>query len=250
MKCRIFLTIRVLGHYLICGFIQRITDSPDVIALLEDVGLTQTIPLFVDENSSSNVINFYPAFGKAPEKQITNLIVSGDSTIDATWWFDAKPVGDTLQIGDRTTFNARNLDSPYWGKFIRERRAVVVATAVGESNPVGKGKAHYLMKPASGALLIGAVYRRFSNGLFSCAVVTRPPINGFSQYHEKSIPCFLPHDSHAINAWLTADTQGSLNNEVEYILNNPRIYTHLEVTRVKTFKSAEAIGDTQLLKAW
>jgi len=166
-----------------CGFIQRITDSPHVIALLEEVGLTQTIPLFVNESSTTNIINFYPAFGKSPERQITNLIVSGDRTVDATWWFDAKPDGETLQVGDRTTFNARNLDSPYWGKFIRERRAVVVATAVGESNPRGKGKAHYLMKPTSGALLIGAVYRRFSNGLFSCAVVTRPPIDCFSQYH-------------------------------------------------------------------
>ena len=232
-----------------CGFIQRITDSPDVIALLEEVGLTQTIPLFVNESSTSNVISFYPAFGKVPERQITNLIVSGDSTIDATWWFDAKPVGDTLEVGNRTTFNARNLESPYWSKFIRERRAVVVATAVGESNPLGKGKAHYLMKPATGALLIGAVYRRFSNGLFSCAVVTRPPVEGFRQYHEKSIPCFLPHNAHAINAWLAADTQGSLNNEVEYILNNPRVYTDLEVTRVKTFKSAEAIGEVNVLKA-
>ena len=231
-----------------CGFIQRITDSPDVIALLEEVGLTQTIPLFANESSSSNVINFYPAFGKAAERQITNLIVSSDSTIDATWWFDAKPVGNTLEVGNRTTFNARNLDSPYWGKFIRERRAIVVATAVGESNPVRKGKAHYLMKATSGALLIGAVYRRFSNGLFSCAVVTRPPIDGFRQYHEKSIPCFLPHDSHVINAWLTADKHGSLNNEVEYILNNPRIYTDLEVTRVKTFKSAEAMDEGNILK--
>ena len=232
-----------------CGFIQRITDSPDVIALLEEVGLTQTIPLFANETSTSNVINFYPAFGKAAERQITNIIVSSDSTIDATWWFDAKPVGNTLEVGNRTTFNARNLDSPYWGKFIRERRAIVVATAVGESNPVGKGKSHYLMKPTSGALLIGAVYRRFSNGLFSCAVVTRPPIDGFSQYHEKSIPCFLPHDSHAINAWLTADKHGSLNDEVEYILNNPRIYTDLEVTRVKTFKSAQAMGEVNILMA-
>ena len=213
------------------------------------MGLTQTIPLFVNESSTSNVINFYPAFGKAAERQITNLIVSDDSTIDATWWFDAKPVENTLEIGNRTTFNARNLESPYWGKFIRERRAIVVATAVGESNPIGKGKAHYLMKPTSGALLIGAIYRRFSNGLFSCAVVTRPPIDGFSQYHEKSIPCFLPHDKHAINAWLTADKQGSLNNEVEYILNNPRIYFDLEVTRVKTFKSAVAIGEVIMLKA-
>ncbi|MFZ8201706.1 SOS response-associated peptidase family protein [Alteromonas portus] len=232
-----------------CGFIQRITDSPEVIALLEEVGLTQTIPIFVNESSKSNVINFYPAFGKAAERQITNVIVSDDSTIDATWWFDAKPVENTLEVGNRTTFNARNLESPYWGKFIRERRAIVVATAVGESNPIGKGKAHYLMKPTSGALLIGAVYRRFSNGLFSCAVVTRPPTEKFSQYHEKSIPCFLPHDKHAINAWLTADKQGSLSNEVEYILNNPRIYTDLEVTQVKTFKSAEAVGEVNMLKA-
>lgn len=232
-----------------CGFIQRITDSPHVIALLEEVGLTQTIPLFVNESSTTNIINFYPAFGKSPERQITNLIVSGDRTVDATWWFDAKPDGETLQVGDRTTFNARNLDSPYWGKFIRERRAVVVATAVGESNPRGKGKAHYLMKPTSGALLIGAVYRRFSNGLFSCAVVTRPPIEGFSQFHEKSIPCFLPHNAHAVKAWLAADTEGRLNNDVEFMLNHPRLYTDLEVTQVKTFKNAEVIGEPVLLKA-
>lgn len=232
-----------------CGFIQRITDSPHVIALLEEVGLTQTIPLFVNESSTTKIINFYPAFGKSPERQITNLIVSGDRTVDATWWFDAKPDGETLQVGDRTTFNARNLDSPYWGKFIRERRAVVVATAVGESNPRGKGKAHYLMKPTSGALLIGAVYRRFSNGLFSCAVVTRPPIEGFSQFHEKSIPCFLPHNAHAVKAWLAADTEGRLNNDVEFMLNHPRLYTDLEVTQVKTFKNAEVIGEPVLLKA-
>ncbi|GFD70458.1 SOS response-associated peptidase family protein [Alteromonas sp. KUL106] len=232
-----------------CGFIQRITDSPHVIALLEEVGLTQTIPFFVNESSTTKIINFYPAFGKSPERQITNLIVSGDRTVDATWWFDAKPDGETLQVGDRTTFNARNLDSPYWGKFIRERRAVVVATAVGESNPRGKGKAHYLMKPTSGALLIGAVYRRFSNGLFTCAVVTRPPIEGFSQFHEKSIPCFLPHNAHAVKAWLAADTQGRLNNDVEFMLNHPRLYTDLEVTQVKTFKNAEVIGEPVLLKA-
>lgn len=232
-----------------CGFIQRVTDSPAVIALLEEVGLTQTIPLFVNESSTSKVINFYPAFGRTPERQITNLIVSRDSTIDATWWFDARPDGNVLNVGDRTTFNARNLDSPYWSKFIRERRAIVVATAVGESNPVGKGKSHYLMKPTCGALLIGAVYRRFSNGLFSCAVVTRPPVEGFSQYHEKSIPCFLPHDAKAIETWLTTDTGGALNNDVEFMLDHPRLYTDLEVTQVKTFKNAEVIGEPALLKA-
>ena len=32
-------------------------------------------------------------------------------------------------------------------------------------------------------------------------------------------------------------------------MNNPRIYTDFEVTRVKTFKSAEAIGEANMLKA-
>ncbi len=239
----------MLRRLIICGFIQRITDSPDVIALLEEVGLTQTIDLFVQESSHSNVLNFYPAFGRAPERQISNLIISSKETVDATWWFDAKPEGESLRIGDRTTFNARNLDSPYWKKFIHQRRAIVIATAVGESNPVGKGKAHYLMKPVTGALLIGAVYRRFSNGKYSCAVVTRPPIEGFSQYHEKSIPCFLPHNKHAIDVWLSTDTQGSLNPEVAYMLENPQLYTDLEVTQVKTFKNAQSMGAPAILKA-
>lgn len=76
-----------------CGFIQRVTDSPDVIALLEEVGLQQTIPFFENEKTDGNVINFYPAFGKIASKRITNLIVSSSRTIDATWWFDAKPQG-------------------------------------------------------------------------------------------------------------------------------------------------------------
>jgi hypothetical protein len=83
-----------------CGFIQRVTDSPAVIALLEEVGLQHTIPLFKDETSQGKVINFYPAFGKVATKRITNLIVNHSKVIDATWWFDAKPNGETLEVGE------------------------------------------------------------------------------------------------------------------------------------------------------
>jgi putative SOS response-associated peptidase YedK len=230
-----------------CGFIQRITDSPAVIELLEEVGLQQTIPLFQKEAFGSNVINFYPAFGKTASKRITNLIVSPSKTIDATWWFDAKPNGENLEVGERTTFNARNIDSPYWKKAITHRRGIVVATAIGESNPsqTGKGKSHYLIEPKSGAFLLGAVYRIFSNGLYSCAVITRPPIDGFSQFHEKSIPCFLPHDRNTIEAWL----HGDANYEVEQLLATPRIYCDLKVTKVKTFKGAEPLGEPHSLNA-
>lgn len=72
-----------------CGFIQRVTDCPAVIDLLEEVGLTTTLPLFKEE--SGGVLNFYPAFGKNPARKITNLITAPDNVIDATWWFDARP---------------------------------------------------------------------------------------------------------------------------------------------------------------
>ena len=230
-----------------CGFIQRVTDSPAVIALLEEVGLQHTIPLFKDEANQSNVINFYPAFGRVATKRITNLIVNHSTGIDATWWFDAKPNGETLEMGERTTFNARNIDSPYWKKAIHHRRGIVVATAIGESNPSlgGKGKSHYLMQPECGVLLLGAVYRIFSNGAYSCAVVTRPPIDGFSKYHEKSIPCFLPHNKDMINAWL----QNDMNYEVEQLLATPKLYTDLRITQVKTFKGAEPTSSSEILSA-
>ena len=224
-----------------CGFIQRVTDCPAVIDLLEEVGLTTTLPLFKEENGG--VLNFYPAFGKNPARKITNLITAPDNVIDATWWFDARPEGDGLVIGDRTTFNARNLDSPFWKQAVRYQRGIVVATAVGESNPRGKGKVHYLME-AQGAMLIGAVYRQFDNGTAACAVITRPPHPRFSQFHEKSIPCFLPHNRDAVNAWLNG---GPDDPVVSAILDEPKLYTGLTVSEVKTFKGGEKTGDSCFL---
>ena len=219
-----------------CGFIQREPKSTGLQEVFSEAGLTETLPLFAAENE--NVINFYPAFGKDPSRKISNLIVSPQTSIDATWWFDAKPHGDSLLLGDRTTFNARNLDSPFWKHAIQSRRAIVAATAVGESNPIGKGKAHYLMKARRG-LLIGAVYRIFDNGCAVCSVITRPPQPGFSQFHEKSIPCFLPTDPQVIDAGLSGEPNDPLVNE---LLANPRLYDDLCVTPVKSFKSAEAKG--------
>ena len=51
----------------------------------------------------------------------------------------------SLRVGDRTTFNARNLDSPFWKGAVRHHRAIVVGTALGESNKVGSTNEHYLM---------------------------------------------------------------------------------------------------------
>ncbi len=127
-----------------CGFVQRVTDSPAVMDLLEQVGLGDLAPTF--RNEVGGKLNFYPAFGKNPNRKISNIIINPSDTVDATWWFDCKPDGETLAVGDRTTFNARNLDSPFWKRAIRHNRGIVIATAVGESNKVGKMSERYLME--------------------------------------------------------------------------------------------------------
>lgn len=50
------------GGKKMCGFIQRVTDSPAVIALLEQIGLGDVVPSFQQEKEG--ILNFYPAFGK------------------------------------------------------------------------------------------------------------------------------------------------------------------------------------------
>ncbi|MBU2978449.1 SOS response-associated peptidase family protein [Alteromonas sp. C1M14] len=225
-----------------CGFIKRVTDSPAVINLLDEVGLQEVIPNFRVEQGE---LNFYPAFGQNPTRRIANVIISPEKTVDATWWFDCKAVGNTLEVGKRTTFNARNLDSPYWQKAVQGYRAIIVATAVGESQQMGKGSQHYLMEADKG-LLIGAVYRPFANGLYSTAVITRPPHERFSDYHDKSIPCFLPHDADFVSAWLS-DTK--VDPVIDEVLAKPKIYQDLKVTNVKTFKNADAKGMPEYLDA-
>ncbi|MEG3765818.1 SOS response-associated peptidase family protein [Alteromonas sp. 14N.309.X.WAT.G.H12] len=218
------------------------TDSPAVINLLEEVGLQGVIPNFCSEQGE---LNFYPAFGKNPTRKIANVIIRPDKTVDATWWFDCSVAGDTLEVGERTTFNARNIDSPYWQKAIGGYRAIVVATAIGETLQVGKRNEHYLMEAEKG-LLLGAVYRPFANGCYATAVITRPPHASFSLYHDKSIPCFLPHNEEFIANWLSGAADDPWINDV---LANPKIYQDLKVTKVNTFKQARAQGMTEYLDA-
>ncbi len=94
------------------------------------------------------------------------------------------------------------------------------------------------------AILLGAVYRAYDNGCYSSAIITRPPNHRFSQYHEKSIPCFLPPNKAFVDAWLNGEPDNALVNEV---LNNPRIYQNLNVTQVETFKDGKPKSNTEIL---
>jgi len=232
----------------VCGYIRRVTDNAYVKALLISVGLEDLVAEFKSE--AGKIEHFYPAFGGDPTKVIKKLLIhEGGSVkvIDATWWFDCTTEGDTLRVGERTTFNARNLDSSFWRGALKHHRALVVATGLGESQAVSGKKQHYLMEADQGAFLLGALYRKFSNGKYCCAVITRPALETFAQYHEKAMPLFIPAEKSAVAEWLNPDVEQS--QRLQELLNRPVIAADLTVTPVKSFKSGTANGEPGVITA-
>ncbi|WP_341936857.1 hypothetical protein [Marinimicrobium sp. C2-29] len=72
------------------------------------------------------------------------------------------------------------------------------------------------------------------------AVITRPPHPRFSRYHDKSIPFFLPLDPEVIRTWLDPKI-GADDPVIKSLLDRPKIYSSLSVTRVKSFVRGEAL---------
>lgn len=229
-----------------CGYIRRVTDSPAVADMLDQIGLGHLANRIA---GNGEIEHYYPAFGGNPERRINNLIVSepdGPSTVDATWWFDAEPDGDTLRLGKRTTFNARNLDSNYWKGALRNHRALVLATGLGESKWVDGTKSQYLMEGQE-PFLLGALYRPFDNGRFSCAVITRDSHPRFDRYHDKAFPLFIPINPEFVAMWLNAD--GQVPDMVSHYLSQPKMTVPLRVARVSTFKRGTVPSDSEVLSA-
>lgn len=230
-----------------CGYIRRVTDNAYVQALLISVGLDDLVDEFTD---LGDMQHFYPAFGADPAKKISKLIINEGGAykvIDATWWFDCVAQGDSLTVGDRTTFNARNLDSNYWRGALKQRRALVVATGIGESQIVNGRKQQYLMEGARQAFLLGALYRQFDNGCYCCAVITRPASSEFAKYHEKAMPLFVPAKAALVQEWL--DPELTHSHRLESLLNEPCVPLDLQVSRVKAFKSGQQGLDHDVIPA-
>ena len=85
--------------------------------------------------------------------------------------------------------------------------------------------------------VLGALYRKFSDDRYSCAVITRYAHPKMEPYHHKAFPCFLPNDDRFLKPWLSQSVQQ--HPEINKVLNYPTIYPTLptqKVQRVKTYK--------------
>lgn len=229
-----------------CGYARRHVSTKqlhDLADLLDYGGIVERVPV-------DTLNHFYPAFGGAAGRQLKDLVIregAETTAVDATWWFDCVPEADGLIVNNkRTTFNARNLNSPYWKGAIRHHRGIFVATGIGEGKVIDKKNRHFLVESEK-PLLLGCVYRRFDNGCYSAAIITRDEHDRFSAYHDKAFPLMLPPDPDFLKLWLSDAREDE--PAIADLLARPRIFNDLKVTPVKTFKDAKAVGEVELLAA-
>lgn len=229
-----------------CGYARRHVSAQQLNDL---VGLLDSARIDFRAGVES-LAHFYPAFGGSAGRQLNDLIIREGGqlkTVDATWWFDCQPLDDTLIVNNtRTTFNARNLASPYWRGAIRHNRGVFVATGIGEGKMTDGKNRHFLVESEQ-PILLGCVYRRFENGCYSTAIITRDEHLRFGKYHDKAFPLMLPHDKQFLGLWLGDERED--HPAIADLLENPRIFTNLKITPVKTFKDAKPLGDAEFLAA-
>lgn len=250
-----------------CGFVSyeqaTIKEYPQWEAAITEAisldSISSTISLGAQANSPlqyflDNWPDYaaYPAFGGDVNKRIPLLILEDDKLkhVNAIWWFDAhcEQAFDTDKnvtvLGRRTSFNARNLNSPFWKGALNHHRGIAFANQLGESKLVGKTKHQYLMR-SNEPFLLGAIYRKLPNGDYCCAIITRDAHPKMTPYHEKAFPLFLPIDNHFLKLWLSSEKADT--PLIQALLDEPKLYPDLHVQRVKTYKGKQTIGNTNAL---
>ena len=224
-----------------CGFIQRVTDSPHVKVILAIVGLDLDLP----------------GGSFRPRGMLPGMIIEDAGeyrVIDAVWWFSLQKGPKGWEPNPRaTTFNAHDMSLPTWEDPVKTHRGIVIADAIGESNPVPGYKTkkdQYLMESGAG-LILGALYKEWETPegpIYSAAVITCDPHPLFSQYHKKSAPLFLPPDEEVLRQWLSkrVDDPPYLQGD----LFDHHLPYDLTVSKVKTYARGELLDGPWLLEAY
>jgi putative SOS response-associated peptidase YedK len=212
-----------------CGYIEVNGEHPSPV--IQQPDFAEYLPFFPSGESKV----FYPAFGQNASKTIDIIIREKGvlKQVAATWWFDCVDSEQGLVVGHRTTFNARNLTSPFWKHALQNHRAITFATGIGESKLVGKTKHQYYMQ-GEDVFALGVLYRKHADNKYSCAVITRDSHPKMEPYHDKAFPCFLPMETAFFDIWLDETIQQ--HPQIDFVLDNPTLYPTLHVQRVKTYK--------------
>jgi putative SOS response-associated peptidase YedK len=215
-----------------CGYAQRMRAIPKAQRYLEEWGINEALPMG----------RFWP--GTTMTGVIIESAEQGIHAIDAIWWFLLAPKDGQLKPDRKITcFNARNLDGRLWKSPFKTSRCLIPVSAIVET----KGKQSYLMEAEGGAFL-GGLYRTWGDGaqqVHSCSVITCPPPPRFSEYHDKSIPLFMPLDDGILRRWLDPTF-----HEADFfrgMIDTPGLPYDFTVAPVKNSQHVEPLGEFEVL---
>ena len=93
--------------------------------------------------------------------------------------------------------------------------------------------------------MLGAVYRKLTNGDYCCAVITRDAHPKMTPYHEKAFPLFLPVEEEFLGIWLGKEKAN--HARIQGLLKQPKLFPTLHVQRVKTYKHKVAVGSISVI---
>jgi putative SOS response-associated peptidase YedK len=235
-----------------CGYLRRHIKPRTLKEFLELLGLKSYGVDWEDNHPAIDepvLEHFYPAFGGDVNKTIKGLLIKEGGElklVDATWWYHAEEVDGQLVLGPRRTFNARRLYINFWRDAIQHHRAIAIVTGLGEGKKVDGKDKHFLVT-SERLMLLGAVYKKFPSGKYTCAIITRDEHPRFKPYHDHAFPLFLPPNLEFLNRWLS--DIGDDDPDIAQLLASRRIFSDLTIKPVKTFKGEVATGPTEYLKA-
>ncbi|GAB1260050.1 SOS response-associated peptidase [Aurantivibrio plasticivorans] len=220
-----------------CGRFN-ITDDPALHALLD----VMRIP-----TAQRNLV--FTQYDIRPT-QFIDIILPGErnpSLAKALWWLILKKEGDQYKPDTKwASFNSR------YDKFINGKvhqikpqsfRVIIPASSWYEWQGEKGSKVPYMIKPASGALALGGVAKRWetSDGpMYSASIITLPGHPKLSRIHEKSMPLILQEKDYA--KWLDR----SNNNSAFSGLLRPHLPLPLVAGAVKSTAAPQIVQENYI----
>ncbi|RMJ01608.1 hypothetical protein DOQ08_03190 [Marinobacter litoralis] len=166
-----------------CGRFN-VTDSPEIRALMEQLGLPGITPRFQHNVPPGGIGEFVMESGDA------RYLLSGIWSL----LVEPRPDGHGYRPNPKFhTFNARSdrlTSSPLWKKVYPSNRCIIPVSAFHE----WQGKQVYNVHPLNEATALAGLWQSWYFGdeqVNSFTVITLPPHPKFSHIHPKSIPLML-----------------------------------------------------------
>lgn len=148
----------------------------------------------------------------------------GYKVSDAIWWLLLEETETGFKANAKyATFNSKSsrlTASPVTKKAFKQTRCIIPATHFVEGDGPKKQRYYHLLKPASGMIAFGGLYREWVHSktgehCYSASIITLPGHPKLKDIHKNSLPLMLPLDQpETVRDWLSPSKQDPLRFDI------------------------------------